>query len=68
MRIDTKEMGIDIKSMLGFSQNQFEIMDEQLSVLNQIAKNTQPLYRLEAIENGIKDPGMQISKTLDNDH
>ena len=60
MRIDTKQTGIDIRSMLNFSQNQLEIMDQQLSVLNQVEKNTRPIYRLEAIENGIKEMNTNI--------
>lgn len=60
MRIDTKEMGIDIRSMLNFSQNQLEIMDQQLSVMSQVERNTRPLSRLEAIENGIKEMNTNI--------
>jgi len=51
LRVDTKQIGTDLKTVLNFSQNQLELMDQQLSVLNQIAKNTQPLYRLEGMQN-----------------
>lgn len=60
MRIDTKQTGIDIKSMLNFSQNQLEIMDQQLSVMSQIEKNTRPLSRLENMENTL----LSMDKTL----
>ena len=60
MRIDTNQTGVDIKSMLNFSQNQLEIMDQQLSVLNKVEMNTRPLSRLEAIENGIKDINLNL--------
>jgi len=53
-------MRVDIKTLQETGMNQLELMDQSLSALNQIAKNTQPIYRLEAIENGIKEMNINL--------
>jgi len=53
-------MRVDIKSLQETGMSMLELMDLSLSVLNQIAKNTQPIYRLEAIENGIKEMNINL--------
>jgi hypothetical protein len=55
---------IDIKSMLNFSQNQLEIMDEQLSVLNQIAKNTSHNAKLPEILAGVSETNRILKEKL----
>lgn len=53
-------MRVDLKTIQETGMSQLEMMDLGLSVLREIASNTKPLSRLEAIENGIKDLNTNI--------